>query len=386
MKKWHRWKFWLLTGLVIYLWPIVLTAQSLGLRLEQSLPTYHWNFIFESTTPITYRAFFLKNPNRFVFDISGDYGFYNQVSAELLRNTPIEKIHFAIHPNHQLRVVFVLKPNLKAQLKLFSAISTGNKYRLIAELISKSIRPAISSTSQIMLPKIAATRQIMIVIDPGHGGKDPGAIGRLGTKEKDVVLSIAKKLQYLINQQPGFKAELTRSGDYYLSLRQRLAIARQHKADMFIAIHADAYRDHKAGGASVFALSRRGATSEAARWLALRENQSELMGGLELADKEDMLRSVLINLSQTATIQASLYVGQNLLGNLHRITSLHHSQVEQAAFVVLKSPDIPSLLMEMGFLSNSQEEHKLRNEIYQQHLAQATMWGIRQYFIQRPKK
>lgn len=190
------------------------------------------------------------------------------------------------------------------------------------------------------------------MIDPGHGGKDPGASGVRGTHEKDVVLAISKKLAALINRQPGFRAVLTRSTDRYIPLRTRLAIARKYKADMFVAIHADAWKERDAKGVSVFALSSRGATSEAARWIANRENKSELMGGVALQDKSNMLKSVLINLSQTATVRASLKIGDNLLEAFRHITTLHHSRVEQAAFVVLKSPDIPSLLVETGFLSN----------------------------------
>lgn len=237
-------------------------------------------------------------------------------------------------------------------------------------------------TSERVAPK--SIRRIVIVIDPGHGGKDPGATGTHGVHEKNVVLSISQKLQALINKQPGFYAVLTRQGDYFIPLRQRMMIARQDNADMFIAIHADAYLNHVAHGASVYALSSRGATSEAARWLAQRENQSELMGGVDLADKEDVLRSVLINLSQTATIHASLLIGQNLLSDLNRFTTLHYSRVEQAAFVVLKSPDIPSLLVETGFLSNSTEERNLQDPGYQQKIAEALMLGITRYFTENP--
>jgi N-acetylmuramoyl-L-alanine amidase len=238
----------------------------------------------------------------------------------------------------------------------------------------------------IHFPKANRSKEIIVVIDPGHGGKDPGAIGDHDLKEKDVVLAIAKKLQGVINKQPGFKAVMTRDGDYYLTLRERLNIARQNKADMFIAIHADAVDDPFAHGVSVYALSLRGATSEAARWAAARENQSALMGGVELADKGDVLRSVLINLSQSATIQASLTIGQNLLANIKPFANLHYQHMEQAAFVVLKSPDIPSLLVETGFLSNAVEEKKLNYAHYQLNLAQAMMRGIKKYFISRPPR
>ena len=230
-------------------------------------------------------------------------------------------------------------------------------------------------------------RDVIVVIDPGHGGKDPGATGYNGTHEKTVVLAISKDIQQDINETPGFKAVLTRTGDYFIPLRGRLAIARQNKADMFVAIHADASQDSSAQGVSVFALSERGATGEEARWLASRENQSELMGGVTLDDKSDMLKSVLINLSQSATVQSSLQIGQDLTQNIGYFAELHHGhRVEQAAFVVLKSPDIPSLLIETGFISNIYEEARLKDPMYQHRLAQAIAQGICQYFREHPPR
>jgi N-acetylmuramoyl-L-alanine amidase len=225
-------------------------------------------------------------------------------------------------------------------------------------------------------------KKVVIVIDPGHGGKDSGAAGPNGGFEKHVVLKISKRLQQLLNDEPGFTAVLTRSTDIYLPLRKRLAIARKNHADMFIAVHADAYHYSNATGASVYALSQRGATSEAARWLAEKENESEL-GGLsnELADKDAMLRSVLIDLSQTHTIEASLGIGNTVLRNIGHFAQLHHPRVEQAAFVVLKSPDIPSILVETGFISNPLEEQRLTDPDYQEQTARAIKEGIKQYFI-----
>lgn len=240
--------------------------------------------------------------------------------------------------------------------------------------------PTLTDT-QINLAK-GKYRDVIVVIDPGHGGKDPGAIGHKGTKEKNIVLGVAKNLQQIINKTPGFKAVLTRNGDCFVSLRQRLNIAHEYKADMFIAIHADAFNVSNSRGASVFALSQRGATSEAARWLADRENESEL--GQAMSDKSNMLRSVLIDLAQTATIGASLEIGNTILNGLQKFTHLHSAKVEQAAFVVLKSPDIPSLLIETGFVSDTCEEAKLRNPAYQRQLASALATGIENYFIHRP--
>lgn len=222
---------------------------------------------------------------------------------------------------------------------------------------------------------------VVVVIDPGHGGRDPGAVGASGTLEKDVVLAVAKYLQTALNNTRGFKAVLTRHGDYYLHLRQRLRLAREAKADMFISIHADACEFKTPSGASVYALSQRGATSEAARWLAKKENESEL--GKVMANKDQILRSVLLDLAQTASINTSLNIGYALLKQLNSMTHLHRKEVEQAGFVVLKSPDIASLLVETGFISEATEELKLRDSAYQQKLATVLAAGIKQHFSQR---
>jgi N-acetylmuramoyl-L-alanine amidase len=245
--------------------------------------------------------------------------------------------------------------------------------------------PALTAES-FAQPIKRASKNIIVVIDAGHGGKDPGATGPRGTHEKRVVLQIAHLLKQSIDRYPGFKAVLTRSDDRYLTLRRRLALARIYHGDMFVAIHADAFINSRAHGASVFALSQRGATSEAARWLAERENQSELMGGVDLADKDRLLRSVLIDLSQTATIGASLKIGSGMITNLRQIVPMHANRVEQAAFVVLKSPDIPSLLVETGFISNPTEEQQLILRSHQQKLANAMARGIVRYFHTHPPR
>ena len=205
-------------------------------------------------------------------------------------------------------------------------------------------------------------------------------------KEKNVTLAISKRLAHLINQQPNMRAVLTRNGDYYVGLRGRLKLARKGNADFFVALHADSYFNDHASGASVYALSQHGATSEAARWLAKKDNYSEL-GGVdlrELSDQSYLLRSVLIDLAQTATITDSMRLGKGILSNLRDVTRLHYSRVEQAPFMVLKSPDIPSILVEMGFISNAQEELRLNNENYQDELAQALFHGIRNYLQKYP--
>ncbi len=355
--------------------PLVSFAQSVVLdNLSYSSQNHSWNLNFNTAHPVQTHYFLLNNPNRLVIEMNGVDTFNNQLNAKMIASSPVNKIRSAIQPGHQMRIVLDLNQVLQVKQLNSTTFILKTESQTVTEL----------KISSVTIPAVENLRPIVVVIDPGHGGKNPGAIGYQKIHEKDVVLNIAHTLQAQINQQPGFKAVLTRNGDYYLTLRERLDIARKNKADMFIAIHADAYSNHTAHGVSVFALSNRGATSEAARWLAAKENQSELMGGVGLPDKENILRSVLINLSQNATIQASLMIGKNLLDNIQSFAYLHHPRMEQAAFVVLKSPDIPSLLVETGFISNSREEDKLSNQSYQLSLAKAMMLGIKQYFTQRP--
>lgn len=229
-------------------------------------------------------------------------------------------------------------------------------------------------------------RSVIVVLDAGHGGKDPGARGPHKSREKEVVLAITLKLKRLIDKQPGMRAVLTRSGDYYVGLRQRLDIARKYNGDIFVSIHADAFNNPNSHGASVFALSQSGATSEAARWIAEKENYSEL-GGVNLGDLDDqngVVRSVLIDLSQTSTINSSLEMGTRVLSQLNTFATLHNNKVEQARFMVLKSPDIPSILVETGFISNPHEERNLTSYAYQMRLSQAIFNGLKGYFWDNP--
>jgi N-acetylmuramoyl-L-alanine amidase len=224
-----------------------------------------------------------------------------------------------------------------------------------------------------------ASKPFVVAVDAGHGGKDPGAHGAAGTQEKQVTLAIARKLARLINQEPNMRAVLIRDGDFYIGLRQRIGKARQHKADLFVSIHADAFTRRDAKGSSVYVLSERGATSEAARWIAAQENASDLVGGVSLDDKDQMLASVLLDLSQAATIESSMDLGGHVLKSLGNIGPLHRTRVERAGFMVLKSPDIPSILVETAFISNPDEERKLASSSHQTKLAEAILGGIRGY-------
>jgi N-acetylmuramoyl-L-alanine amidase len=232
--------------------------------------------------------------------------------------------------------------------------------------------------------KAEMQRLLTIAIDAGHGGEDPGAKGATGTHEKDVTLAIAKRLKALVDAQPNMRGVLTRDGDYFIPLHGRVVKARKLQADLFVSIHADAFVRPDARGSSVFALSESGATSASARYLAKRENESDLIGGVSLDDKDPYLAKTLLDLSQTATISDSLKLGKAVLGHLGGINDLHKGAVEQAGFAVLKSPDIPSILVETAFISNPEEEKRLNDEEYQDKLANAILGGVKKYFASNP--
>jgi N-acetylmuramoyl-L-alanine amidase len=230
----------------------------------------------------------------------------------------------------------------------------------------------------------AAARDLIIAIDAGHGGDDPGAIGKNGTREKDVVLAIARELSSRINAEPGMRAVLTRNGDYFIPLRERMQRARAQQADLFVSIHADSVLNRAIDGSSVYILSQRGASDEAARWLAERENASDLIGGVSLDDKDDVLASVLLDLSQSAALSASETAAESVLRELTRVGEVRKPQVQQARFMVLKSPDIPSMLVETAYISNPGEEQRLREHAHQAKLAEAIRAGLHDYFYANP--
>ena len=313
------------------------------------------------------RQFILHNPDRLVVDLNQTQSVVSLKSVVLSAGL-VSNLRLGYPDAKTLRLVFDLKA---------PAVLTVTAH---GPVLTLELRSKLIARQQQAVPK--ALRDVVVVIDPGHGGHDPGAMGARRSTEKQLVLAIAKRLKQRIDQQPGMRAVLTRDGDYYLGLRQRMSIARHHNADLFVAIHADAFGNRNSNGASVFALSQTGATSEAARWLAEKENYSEL-GGVNLSaldDQNGVIRSVLIDLSQTATIGASLQMGQQVLMRMNRVTRLHSPRVEQARFMVLKSPDIPSVLIETGFISNPREERNLSNPVYQARLSQAIFEGLKGYF------
>lgn len=345
----------------------------------------HTRLVLDTAGLVEHNVFSLSGPSRLVIDLK-DTALSTDFSKVDLSGSPIQRIRSATRNGNDLRVVLDLKSDIKPR----SFVLEPNQqygHRLVVDLIDEQGSRLDRATSPTVTQDSAGKRDIIVVIDAGHGGEDPGAIGPRGTREKDVVLRMAKRLADLINQQKGFTAKLTRTGDYYVGLRNRTLLARKYNADLFVSVHADAFRTPQPRGASVFALSQRGATSETARWLAQSENRSDLIGGaggVSLDGRDDMLAGVLLDLSMTASINASLGVGDSVLGRLGRVAKLHKQGVEQAAFVVLKSPDIPSILVEAGFISNPTEEKNLASEWYRNKLANAIFDGIEQYFRRTP--
>ena len=304
----------------------------------------------------------------------------------------VASIRVAPRPHGALRMVLEL--NAAAGVRAAWAYSRVRGPQLVLTLgnvsaaSAKSGAPAVSDAIPTPIRALHAPvdsgRDIIVAVDPGHGGQDPGAIGPRGTEEKNVTLAIARLLAHQIDEQQGMRAILTRNSDIFIPLRDRMLIARRAKADLFVSIHADCITDRQISGASVYILSVRGASSEAARWLAERENDADLKGGVQLEDKSSTLASVLLNLSQSATISDSMTAARQVLASLDHAVPVRKSEVQQAAFVVLKSPDIPSMLIETDYISDPAEERKLRNPARQLKIADAVFRGIRGYFRQHP--
>jgi N-acetylmuramoyl-L-alanine amidase len=328
----------------------------------------------------------LDNPTRLVIDFSNSK-LLKPLAQPPANHAFFKRVRSATRNRNDLRVVVDLK--VAVTPKSFS-LKPANIYghRLVVDLFAKNKRANTQyankpvQKSQIIKTVKNKTRDLVIAIDAGHGGEDPGAHGPKGTQEKKVVFEIAKKLAAQINKKPGMKAVMVRKGDYYINLRKRMEIARAAKADLFVSVHADAFKNSRVKGASVFTLSNHGASSEASRWLAQHENAADLVGGVKLADKEDMLATVLMDLSQTATKEASINVADKVLNNFKLIGALHQKGVQKAGFMVLKSPDIPSILVETAFISNPEEERKLMSQGYQLKMANAIYNGVVSYFNQ----
>jgi len=365
-------------------------ASVTGIRMWVA-PDYS-RFVFDSDVALRYRMFRLKaahgKPNRIVIDFHK-----SRLSSPLpnlpLRGSVVSRIRSAKH-GRGLRVVFDLLHKAKA-----SSFQLGpygeHRNRLVVDIDhpAQTRAPAANKDKAQPNPPAVPYRseqaKKIIVIDPGHGGEDPGARGQMGTLEKDVALQIARRVAVQLNKKPRWYAVLTRDGDYFLSLRERIRIARREKADLFVSVHADSVRNRHAKGGSVYILSHKGASDEASRWLATKENASDLVGGVRIKDRDDLLAKVILNLSQTATLRQSKQLADRVLAALGAAQHLHSAKVKSAKFVVLKAPDIPSVLVETAFISNPREEKKLRRISQQRRIAAAIAVGIEKYLAgQRP--
>lgn len=359
----------------------------------------------ESSSPLKFNQFQVKDPERLVVDLEG-VDLNNELTSlanKVGGDDPyIRQLRAGRFKPGVVRLVLDLKAEIKPQV--FTLEPFGDyQHRLVIDLYPAqggdpllaflddkpaAAKPETAKKEEaqptLNRKKMAVDRLITIVIDPGHGGEDPGAVGQGGSFEKTVTLAIGQLLKSLIDKEPNMRAALTRDDDFFVPLGARVGKARKLNADLFVSIHADAFVRPDAQGSSVFALSERGATSTAAKWLAKKENDADLIGGVKLAAKDPYLAHTLFDLTQTATINDSLKLGKAVLGELSGINRLHKAHVEQAGFAVLKAPDIPSILVETAFISNPEEEKKLTDAAYQVQMATALLAGIRRYFSKNP--
>jgi N-acetylmuramoyl-L-alanine amidase len=334
--------------------------------------------VFDLSAPVEHSVMTLQNPDRVVIDIEDA----RVDAARVLPEGQGFVKQLRVGPQGRSDVRFVIDLSSPAAPRSFSvAPSAGYGHRLVVDLspIASSAPPvAVKTADQ------AHGRDVIVAIDAGHGGVDPGSIGKAGTREKSVTLAIARRLKERIDREPGMRAVLTRDSDHFVEHRERIARARRQQADMFVSVHADSYRDRSVVGSSVYVLSARGASDESARWLADRENAADLVGGVSLDDKDSVLASVLLDLSQGASMSASVDAAQKVMDELDRIGNVTRRGVKHAGFLVLKSPDIPSILVETAFISNPTEESRLGNGRHQQRLAEAIYQGVRGYFYENP--
>ncbi len=348
--------------------------------------------VFELNGPLDYKLFEIANPDRIVLDIRASSfaeGFATPVGRGLLKSVRTGK------QGKDVRVVFdlaggvrpksfLLLPGTSARPSRASEALPGDKasYRLVVDLFprGKSKSEVVKQAS----PPMEKPRDVVIAIDAGHGGDDPGATGAAGTHEKEITLAVARELKRLIDRQPGMSAVLTRDADFFIPLKQRYQKAREAKADLFVSVHADAYSSGDARGSSVWMLSARGATNEAARWLEDRENRADLVGGVSLDNKDNTLAAVLLDLSQGATLEASGAVANQVLQALTKVGPTHRGFVEKANFVVLRSPDVPSILVETAFITNPAEEKRLKSPEQREKIAKAILEGVHNYFVAAP--
>ena len=375
--------FLLFLGL-FYFGEASLSAEIEGLRVWPAPD--NTRVVFDLSETVDYKAFVVKNPTRVVIDFKNSRA-RDQFISPISKNKLLREVRSAQKQDNAFRVVLDLRHMVN--IKSFLLKPANNRgHRLVIDLLDSSTKqkPVLANQTPSkgeQVTKVApqpVLRDLIVAVDAGHGGKDPGASGKSGTKEKDVVLSISKKLAEKINNTPGMRAVMTRKTDIFLPLRERINIARKHNADLFISIHADAFKNHSVQGSSVYVLSENGASSEAARWLAEKENSADFIGGVKLDTEDPLLKEVLIDLSQNAVLDASTNIASKVLGGLKSVGKVHKPNVQHAGFVVLKSPDIPSILIETAFISNPSEERKLLNPKQQNKLVNAIHSGIKRYF------
>jgi N-acetylmuramoyl-L-alanine amidase len=398
---------WLLLPAAQILVPIPARASTIASARLWPAEEYT-RLILESPGPVPHQVLSMKNPPRLVLDLQDVEldAQLTQLPSRVRSNDPyIAGIRVAMFRPGVLRIVLDLKSEVNPQLFALKPVGEYG-HRVVLDLypltppdplmaLLERREPSATGASAADASSPAsdrtsgksdaeAKRPIIVAIDPGHGGEDPGAIGKRGTYEKDVTLSIARKLKGLIDDDPKMRAMLTRDDDYYVRLDARVAKAQRVQADLFISLHADAFTTPTARGSSVFALSDHGATSAAARWLAQHENGADLIGGVNLDAKDAVVKRAMLDMSQTAQINDSLRVGRSVLDGIGEINVLHKGSVEQAGFAVLKAPDIPSILVETAFISNPDEELKLRSEQHQRQFAGSIHGGVKRYFAQNP--
>ncbi len=335
--------------------------------------------VLDLNGPVEHQLFTLQNPPRVVIDIP-QAGLNTEFALPERRSSgPLSRIRHGVRAQETLRVVFDLNEDVKPKSFLLNPVA-GHGHRLVIDLFPLQEGEEISPVQWDPNPE----REVIVAIDAGHGGEDPGAIGPHGLYEKVVTLQIARRLHDELNALPGISSFLVRDGDYYVELRQRYEMARKRRADLFVSIHADAFKTPRPSGSSVYILSRNGASSEAARLLARSENRADDIGGVYLGDKDDTVRTVILELSQSGTLQASDLAADSLLGSLKTVGKVHKNHVERANFAVLRSPDVPSVLVETAFISNPVEEAKLKDPSHQARLAKAMAVGIEQHFHNQP--
>jgi N-acetylmuramoyl-L-alanine amidase len=341
----------------------------------------HTRIVFDLSAPAKHKLILLENPNRVVIDLA-DTSLKADLKQMDLAATPVRRVRSAVRNGDDLRIVFDVGTAVKPRSFVLKAIEQRGD-RLVLDLYDLNVTADALPTVKKSVAN-SVRRPIVIAIDAGHGGEDPGASGPGRVREKDVVLAIARETHKLFKGDRGFRPALIRKGDYYLGLKSRRDRAHEEQADLLVSIHADAFKSPKAKGTSVYALSQRGASSTFASFLAQRENSADLVGGVSLNDKDELLAQVLYDMSMSHSLDASLGLGTRVLDEMDLISRLHRQQVEQASFAVLKSPDIPSILIETGFISNPEEARLLRTRDYQRKIARAIHKGVTSWFVEHP--